>query len=234
MKNGHRMILKNTFQYIILLMIKYVSKIFYRYKVTCFSALAKEQWHDIHLIIFLNHTSLYEPIFVAVPPNKFLWHLSKNLIVPAADTTMERPVVGRFLSLLIPGFIPISRKKDHTWDHFLEQIEHGKVTAILPEGRMKRRTGLDKDGKPMTIKPGVVDILERLSVGNILFAYSGGLHHIQAPGERFPRVFKKVSVGLETISIMEYKKQIKAGSGVNFRAKVLADLEKKLKACADL
>ena len=33
-------------------------------------------------------------------------------------------------------------------------------------------------------------ILEKLDSGKMLIAYSGGLHHVQAPGDLIPKIFK--------------------------------------------
>ena len=41
----------------------------------------------------------------------------------------------------------------------MNQIDEDAVVIILPEGRMKRATGLDKKGMPMTVRGGVADIL---------------------------------------------------------------------------
>ena len=55
---------------------------------------------------------------------------------------------------------------------------------------MKRRNGLDSQGQPMTVRGGIADILEAIPSGPMLIAYSGGLHHVQAPGETLPAVFR--------------------------------------------
>jgi hypothetical protein len=92
---------------------------------------------------------------------------------------------------------------------------------------MKRRGGLDKTGQPMSIRGGVVDILQRLDKGEILFVYSGGLHHIQAPGDKFPRLFKTIKVNLELIDLPTYKQQF-SSDNVEFRQQVLTDISQRL------
>ena len=69
---------------------------------------------------------------------------------------------------------------------------------------MKRPTGLDKHGNKMTVKRGIVDVLLRLKTGPMFFLYSGGLHHVQAPGQAVPKFFKTISVGFEVIHIEDY------------------------------
>ncbi len=187
------------------------------------------EWHNIKFIIFLNHTSLFEPLFIRFAPFSFLWQLSNNLIVPGADVTMKRPFAGRLLKTIVPGCIPISRKKDETWQQFLSQVTEDKITAILPEGRMMRLGGLDKEGQPMTIRGGFVDILNKLNHGKILFVYSGGLHHIQAPGDKYPRLFKTIKANFELVDIGYYKAQFKHYAKENQKAKMIEDVALRLK-----
>jgi 1-acyl-sn-glycerol-3-phosphate acyltransferase len=201
--------------------------LFYRFEQQWFVDEGKQQWHEVNLIVFLNHTSLFEPLFIRLAPFSFLWRIANDLLVPGADITMARPIIGRIYRALIPGCIPITRKKDDSWDNFLSQVGNEKVNAILPEGRMKRRGGLDKTGQPMSVRGGVVDILQRLDKGKILFVYSGGLHHIQAPGDKFPRLFKTIKVNLEIIDLSTYKEQFSSDS-VEFRQQVLTDISQRL------
>ena len=92
---------------------------------------------------------------------------------------------------------------------------------------MKRDTGLDSNGKPMTVRSGVAEIISEIQEGNILIAYSGGLHHVQHPGELIPRLFKTIHLNLEKIDILDYKKQFNS-DGIQFRKDIVADLENRL------
>ena len=204
-----------------------MTMLFYRFEQQWISPEDKQQWDKVNFIIFLNHTSLFEPLFLRLAPFSFLWRIASDLLVPGADITMARPIIGKIYRILIPGCIPITRKKDDSWDHFLSHVDNEKVNAILPEGRMKRRGGLDKTGQPMSIRGGVVDILQRLDKGEILFVYSGGLHHIQAPGDKFPRLFKTIKVNLELIDLPTYKEQF-SSDNVEFRQQVLTDISQRL------
>ncbi|MFB1015018.1 MAG: 1-acyl-sn-glycerol-3-phosphate acyltransferase [Alteromonadaceae bacterium] len=204
-----------------------MTMLFYRFEQQWISPEDKQQWDKVNFIIFLNHTSLFEPLFLRLAPFSFLWRIASDLLVPGADITMARPIIGKIYRILIPGCIPITRKKDDSWDHFLSHVDNEKVNAILPEGRMKRRGGLDKTGQPMSIRGGVVDILQRLDKGEILFVYSGGLHHIQAPGDKFPRLFKTIKVNLELIDLPTYKQQF-SSDNVEFRQQVLTDISQRL------
>ena len=114
--------------------------------------------------------------------------------------------------------------------NFLDQVTNEKVNAILPEGRMKRRNGLDKDGQPMDARGGVVEMLQRLDKGKILFVYSGGLHHIQAPGDRLPRLFKTIEANMEIVDLAYYKSQFSFNDN-EFKAQVLSDINQRLNSC---
>ena len=142
---------------------------FYRFEVNWLSRESSVELDKVRLIVLLNHTSLYEALFVRLGPFRLLWRIAGQLMVPVADITVKRPVVGRFFYTLLPGLTPISRKRDDSWQTFLERIDQEAIVAILPEGRMRRRDGRDKFGKPMSVRAGVADIIETLEEGNILF-----------------------------------------------------------------
>jgi hypothetical protein len=125
--------------------------------------------------------------------------------------------------------IPITRKRDDSWGNFLESIYDDSIILIAPEGRMKRKTGLDLDGNKMTVKPGVVDILAGLHSGQMVIAYSGGLHHVQVPDEGLPNLFKTLKMNLEAFDIAEYKEKFSAASGTEiWKKSVLNDLQMRL------
>lgn len=220
--------LLRVIRFVLLLFLKVLSSLFY----PCKAKWAPEKiqdWQNIKLIIFLNHTSLFEVLFIQLASIKGLWAIADRFIAPGADITFARPIVGKILHTLIPGIIPISRKKDHTWQHFLSLVDDKKITAILPEGRMKRRDGLDKHGQPMNVRSGFVDILQKLNHGKILFVYSGGLHHIQAPGEKFPKLFKKIKANLEIVDLLKYKQQFNMDDAAEFKVQVVTDVDNKLR-----
>ena len=220
----------NTLRFILLCSFKITTMLFYQFKINWLSPQYKQQWQEINFIIFLNHTSLFEPLFIRLAPYSFLWRLANNLVVPGADITLARPITGKIYRTLVPGCIPITRKKDSSWQHFLDQVTNEKVNAILPEGRMKRRNGLDKDGQPMDARGGVVEMLQRLDKGKILFVYSGGLHHIQAPGDRLPRLFKTIEANMEIVDLAYYKSQFSFNDN-EFKAQVLSDINQRLNSC---
>lgn len=159
-------------------------------------------------MVFLNHTSLFEPLFVQIIPFKYLWHLAGNFNIPGADITLNRPLVGLFWKLMVPNISSITRKKDESWSKYLSSIKPTDVVMIAPEGRMKRPNGLDKFGKKMSIRGGIADIIDRMDSGRMVLCLSGGLHHVQSPGEHFPRLFKTIKMNLVSLDILEFKKDL--------------------------
>lgn len=215
--------------FLTLVQVKILSLLFYRCERRWLNKESEQNWDDVSLIVFLNHTSLLEPIFVRLAPYHFIWRLSQRLVVPGADVTLKRPVTGAILRAVVPGCIPISRKKDDTWHKFLSYVKPENITAILPEGRMKRKNGLDKYGQPMSVRGGVADILAKLNKGKILFFYSGGLHHIQAPGESLPRLFKTLKANMEMIDINDYKAKFNITDLQEFKQQIINDMNQRLK-----
>ncbi|NVJ62080.1 MAG: 1-acyl-sn-glycerol-3-phosphate acyltransferase [Gammaproteobacteria bacterium] len=223
------------FSFTLLYTIKLLALIFYRFDVNWLSEKTVYKNANVRLMVLLNHTSLFEPLFVRLAPHSMIKDISTNLIAPGADITIQRPIVGKLFRSLLPGIIPISRKRDDSWNNFLKKIDSDSFVAILPEGRMRRKDGNDKFGKPMTVRGGVADILNKLNQGDLLFVYSGGLHHVQIPGQTLPKIFQTIKVNLEIIDIAEYKQQLSANTTEQFRENILNDmqwrLENKLPDC---
>ena len=219
--------MKRFISFLILLCIKLFSNTFYRFKIGW--SQKEIVWKDVKLIIFLNHTSLFEPLFLGFVPVSFLRRLSKRMVAPGADKTLNRPIVGTLYKLFNPGLVSITRKRDDSWQQFIDAIYDDAIILIAPEGRMKRRNGLDLEGKKMTVKSGVVGILSGLEKGQIVFAYSGGLHHVQAPDEGFPHLFKTLKLNLEVFEMADYKTLFSETTGSNeWKKSVLEDMQHRL------
>jgi len=214
-------------RYLLLLFVKLVSMTFWRHRAEWVGEpLPGNRWGNVRLVAILNHTSLFEWVFAALPPNRFMRDIAEHGVVPVAAKTIERPLVGKFFSVIAAHVVPISRQRDHTWHTVLSKIDDDRsMLIILPEGRMMRRDGLDREGKPMTLRGGIADALREIPDGRFLIAYSGGLHHVQTPGDRFPRLFKTVRMNFETVEIATYRDRLLAEHGEDgFRAAVVADL----------
>lgn len=220
-------LLRSAIVFTLLYSLKILSRIFYRHDWDWVGTLPANPWKDLRLVVFLNHTSLFEPVFLGVPPASFIWRLAAHGVVPAADKTTDRPLVGMIFRFIAHEVIPITRQRDDTWSQVLSTIEPNSMVAIAPEGRMKRANGLDLHGKPMTVRGGVADIMLAMQQGRMLFAYSGGLHHVQVPGH-VPSVFKTVRLRVEVLEIADYiKEMMKEGGPEQFKKNVIRDLERR-------
>lgn len=221
--------MRETLIYAFLLAIKIFSRTFYRFDISWTGNLPNDPWANLRLVLILNHTSLYEPLFCGWVPKRFLKNVARNGLIPIADKTFNRPMVGRFFRMVASNVISISRLRDISWDLFINKIRRDSLVIMLPEGRMKRKNGLDANGNPMTIRGGVADLLEAIPDGRMLIAYSGGLHHVQIPNQLMPRLFKTLQMRVESLDISHYKKMLWHNRGLkSFKQSVVADLEKRL------
>jgi hypothetical protein len=77
----------------------------------------------------------------------------------------------------------------------------------------------------MTIRGSMPDILAALDDGHMVVVYSGGLHHIQAPGELVPRPLRQIRARIELVDISSYAAQLGGTQDMDaFRAAVIQDL----------
>lgn len=220
-------IIRSLTVFSVLFSLKYLSRIFYRYDFGWVGEVAANPWKNIRLVAFLNHTSLFEPVFLGGVPNSFIWRIAAHGVVPAADKTTGRPLVGLIFKFVAHHVIAITRERDHTWFQVLNKIDPHSMVIIAPEGRMKRANGFDVSGKPMTVRGGIADILLATKEGRMLAAYSGGLHHVQVPG-RIPNVFKTVRLRLEIIDMGRYIDEMMADGGADqFKKNVMRDLDRR-------
>ena len=218
---------RSAIVFTLLVTLKYLSKVFYRHDFAFIGETPDDPWAGIRLVAFLNHTSLFEPVFLGAVPNRFIWRLAAHGVVPAADKTTDRPLVGIIFRFVAHHVIAITRQRDDTWFEVLSKIDPDSMVVIAPEGRMKRETGLDLHGKPMTVRGGIADILHAVREGRMLIAYSGGLHHVQIPG-KVPRIFKTVRLRVENIDIAPYIADLlRRGGEAEFKHNVIRDLEQR-------
>lgn len=220
---------RNLFTFVLLLGIKMLSTIFFRIRMRWIGETPEDPWADLRLVAILNHTSLYEPVFAGGTPPRFLWAVARHAVVPVAKKTTDRPLVGTFFKVIAGHVVPITRKRDQTWAEVLDKVDDPRaMVIILPEGRMKRPNGLDSEGKPMTVRGGVADLIETIPEGRLLIAYSEGLHHVQAPGEHLPRIFRTVRMKLENLDLARYRREMKELHGEKgFRRGVIQDFTRR-------
>ena len=214
----------------LLLLVRALSQVFFRHEWGWVGEEPEDPWSaDIRICAILHHTSLYEPVFAAVVPARFMRRIAREGVIPIADKTLRRPIVGKFFRLVAREVVGVTRQRDETWRTVVRRAGPGRMVLLLPEGRMKRPNGLDSEGRPMTVRGGIADLVETAGGGKMLLAYSGGLHHVQAPGEFFPRLFKTVRMNLELVDLADYRERILArrGPDESFRRAVVRDLERR-------
>jgi 1-acyl-sn-glycerol-3-phosphate acyltransferase len=219
--------LRHHLTFSVLLGTKLIARMFYRFRIAWIGRRPRDPWKNVKLVLFLNHTSLYEPLFAGWVPNRFLKTIARNGLLPVADKTFCRPLVGRFFKLVAGNVVPVSRERDSSWHKFVATVRSGSLVVIAPEGRMKRANGLDRTGKPMTVRGGVADLLLRISAGRMLIAYSGGLHHVQVPGQKLPRLFKTLKMNVESLDIGGYSLMLAKACQGDFKQAVIRDLERR-------
>lgn len=212
--------------YAMLRAIKRLSRVFYRFDISWVHQPPADPWRNLRLVAFLNHTSLYEPLFVGGFPNEFIKRIAFKGLMPVADKATRRPLMGCFFRMVAKNVVAVTRKNDHTWDRVLSTMNPDTMVVIMPEGRMMRANGLDKHGRPMTVRGGIADIVRSIPEGRMLMTYSTGLHHVQTPGQRIPKIFKTLRMRLETVDIATYRNQLmdKYGPG-GFKKALARNLE---------
>jgi hypothetical protein len=220
-------VIRSILVFKLLVLIKWISQIFFRYRGEWVDSRPHTRWSDIRMLVFLNHTSLYEPVLAGFAPYSLLWRFAFHGVLPVAEKTIKRRI-GLFFRLMARNVVTVTRQRDETWDQLLNRIDRDAIVMILPEGRMMRRNGLDALGREMTVRGGIADVLDVLDNGEMLLVYSGGLHHIQAPGDRLPRPFKNIRARLEFVDIPSYKRKLYSDRVFeSFKAAVIDDLTRR-------
>ena len=196
--------MRSVLVFLLLLLVRATARLLFSLREEWMPSKPADMAKDTRIVAILNHTSLYEPLIAGYASTRLLWRFARHGVLPVAEKTMKRRI-GLFFRFIVRHPVTVTRQRDATWEEFLNKIDDRALVVILPEGRMKRRTGLDSKGQPMTVRAGIADIIEALPSGRMLMVYSGGLHHIQAPGELLPRPFKSIFCRFEMIDITQYK-----------------------------
>jgi 1-acyl-sn-glycerol-3-phosphate acyltransferase len=218
---------KAIFTFTLLVIVRSLARIFFKLEKEWITPEPDDYAAGTRIIALLNHTSLYEPLVAGYAPLNLLWKFARHGVLPVAEKTMKRRI-GIFFSMLVRHPVVVTRKRDRTWHNVLNRIDSKAIVIILPEGRMMRANGLDSEGREMTVRGGIADIIDALPDGRILVVYSGGLHHIQVPGELLPTPFKKIRARLEMIDIPTYKEDLKREyPEKDFTGAVIADLTRR-------
>ena len=219
--------IKSVLTFILLVIVNGLARVVFKLKNDWITPEPANYAKGTRIIAILNHTSLYEPLIAGYAPYHLLWKFARHGVLPVAEKTMKRRI-GLFFSFLVRHPVVVTRQRDHTWDEVLNRVDSKALVIILPEGRMKRADGLDSKGHEMTVRAGIADMLEVLPDGRMLMVYSGGLHHIQVPGELLPTPFKTIKVRMEMIDIADYKATLaKEFPDQSLRKSVVADLTRR-------
>ena len=219
--------MRSLLTFCLLVTVKAASRLAYRYDIAWIGRPAPELWSHLRLVAILNHTSLYEWLWIGFVPLRFLWRIARHGVIPAAEKTLRRPMIGLFFKLIARHVVSVTRQRDHTWRAVLDRIGEDSMVLLAPEGRMKRADGLDAHGQPMTVRGGIADILEAIGHGSMLIAYSGGLHHVQIPGQLVPRLFQTLRMRLEVLDIADYRAALGGDDPEDFKRTVKLDLERR-------
>ena len=219
--------MRSLLTFCLLVTVKAASRLVYRYDIAWIGRPAPELWSHLRLVAILNHTSLYEWLWIGFVPLRFLWRIARHGVIPAAEKTLRRPMIGLFFKLIARHVVSVTRQRDHTWRAVLDRIGEDSMVLLAPEGRMKRADGLDAHGQPMTVRGGIADILEAIGHGSMLIAYSGGLHHVQIPGQLVPRLFQTLRMRLEVLDIADYRAALGGDDPEDFKRTVKLDLERR-------
>ena len=219
--------IKSIVTFILLIAVRTAARVFFTLENEWITPEPEDYAKGTRIIALLNHTSLYEPLIAGYAPYNLLWKFARHGVLPVAEKTMRRRI-GTFFRLLVRHPVVVTRQRDHTWANVLNRVDSKAIVIILPEGRMKRSTGLDSEGREMTVRGGIADILGALPDGRMLVVYSGGLHHIQVPGELLPTPFKTIRCRMEMIDIPTYKEDLgQTHPGLDFTGAVIADLTRR-------
>jgi 1-acyl-sn-glycerol-3-phosphate acyltransferase len=219
--------MRSILVFLLLITVRAASRLVFRLREDWIPRKPADMARNTRIVAILNHTSLYEPLIAGYASTRLLWRFARHGVLPVAEKTMKRPI-GLFFRFLVRHVVTVTRQRDHTWAEVLAKVDDRAVVVILPEGRMKRRTGLDSKGRPMTVRSGIADILEALPSGRMLMVYSGGLHHIQAPGEWLPRFLKPILCRFEMLDIPDYKAFLaEHHPETDFRTAVVDDLTRR-------
>lgn len=63
----------------------------------------------------------------------------------------------------------------------------------------------------------------------MVIIYSGGLHHVQTPGEIIPKIFKTIKMNLERVDIKVYMTQFESNNTKKQKVDIVKDLAERMK-----
>jgi hypothetical protein len=95
---------RRFFVFLFLASIRLLARPFYRVRTHWLGAPAGDPWGELRVVCLLHHTSLFDWLWILAAPPRFLWRVASHGVVPAAEKTLNRPIVGFFFrSLAAPA-----------------------------------------------------------------------------------------------------------------------------------
>lgn len=120
-----------------MLLWKAACRLFFRFDVEWVGEVPEDPWEYLRIIAVLNHTSLWEPVFLGIVPNRVVWQLARYGVVPIAAKTMQRPGAGWIFRFAGRRVIAISRKRDFA---LVVEATATSVFSSTRSGRPSSRT----------------------------------------------------------------------------------------------
>lgn len=147
-----------------------IAKLFYRHKVE-----GMENWVSGGAILAANHSSYFDPLFIAAS-------LPEKVLFLAKTPLFRFPFFAKTLHLL--DTIPLNQKDASGLDLARKKLEEGYKVVMFPEGQRSF------DGKLLAFKEGAAELCLQTGLP-ILPIYIEGAHDAWPRGKRFPRVYGK-------------------------------------------
>src|SRR4051812_41232745 len=92
--------------FLVLLIVKALARLFYRIDVRWIGDVPPGPWGGVRRPATLTPPSLYEALLAGGCPIHFLWRLARHGVVPVAQKTADRAVVGRFYGMVAARVVP--------------------------------------------------------------------------------------------------------------------------------
>ena len=92
--------MRKYFVFCFLAWLRLIAKTFWRVRQAWVGPVPDDPWSGIRLVCFLHHTSLFEWLFIGAVPLRFVWRVAAHGVVPAAEKTIRRPLIGIFFKAI--------------------------------------------------------------------------------------------------------------------------------------
>ena len=79
--------MKSLLVFGLIVSVKILSRIFYRHEVRWYGTPPRRPFGGLRVVALLNHTSLFEVLFLGAAPFSLLWQMARHGVIPAAKKT---------------------------------------------------------------------------------------------------------------------------------------------------